>query len=307
MIYAITLTAFTAVALLAWAALSSVFSDERVVAKRLTGLNNYEGTLADQAYPQFKPFYQRVLLPGGNRLKSLIGAMAPQSYRDRVAQRLVLAGNPRGVDVGRVLVAKTFGAAGTAMLLLAVGVILNISGPAALLMTCVAIASYWFPDLWMLSRTQERQKSIQLALPDMMDMLTISVEAGLGFDQAITKIVRMTDGPLAQEFARMLQEVQAGTDRTTALRRLGERTAVSELDGFITAIVQAESMGVPIAKVLRTQAGDMRLSRRQRAEEQGQKTPVKIVFPLILCILPATLIVVIGPAIIGIGKAFGAW
>lgn len=134
-------------------------------------------------------------------------------------------------------------------------------------------------------------------------MLTISVEAGLGFDQAIAKIVQMSRGPLAEEFARMLQEIQAGASRSDALKRMTTRTEVQELNTFATAIVQAEQLGIPIANVLRVQSKEMRLVRRQHAEEQAQKTPVKIVFPLVLCILPATLIVILGPAVLSIAQA----
>jgi tight adherence protein C len=139
----------------------------------------------------------------------------------------------------------------------------------------------------------------------MLDMLTISVEAGLGFDQAMAKLVRNSTGPLAKEFARMLQEVQAGVERNQALRHMAQRADVSDLNAFITAIIQADVFGVSVSSVLRTQAKEMRLKRRQYAEEQAQKAPVKLVFPLILCILPATILVILGPAVVSIGRAFG--
>ena len=135
-------------------------------------------------------------------------------------------------------------------------------------------------------------------------MLTISVEAGLGFDQSVSKYVQNASGPLAEEFGMTLHEIQAGKSRRDALRALGDRASVAELRAFIMAIVQADVFGVSISEVLRTQSHEMRLKRRQRAEELSQKAPAKMVFPLILCIMPATLIVVMGPAIIKIASAF---
>jgi tight adherence protein C len=140
----------------------------------------------------------------------------------------------------------------------------------------------------------------------MLDMLTIAVEAGLGFDAAVTKYVRNQSGPLAQEFAVALREVQAGMTRREALRALANRCDVAELSAFITAMVQADVFGVSVGSVLRTQSREMRVKRRQRAEEIAQKAPAKMVFPLILCILPATLIVLMAPAILSIIRLFGS-
>jgi tight adherence protein C len=294
---------FAAIALLVWAVLSTFFSPERAVSKRLEGLTAYEAGEAAAAHQQLRPFSERVLSPGGARMRQAVTSMTPGASRDRIRQRLLVAGNPRGMDVGRFLGLKVLSAVGVTALVLAVAVITRASALAWLAVILICVASYWLPDFWLSAVVAKRQKEIRTALPDMLDMLTISVEAGLGFDQAIAKIVRMTHGPLAREFARMLQEIQAGTDRSSALKRLTQRNEVPELNTFVTAIVQAEQLGIPIANVLRIQAKEMRLIRRQRAEEQGLKTPVKIVFPLILCILPATLIVIVGPAAVNIARA----
>jgi tight adherence protein C len=136
-----------------------------------------------------------------------------------------------------------------------------------------------------------------------LDLLTISVEAGLAFDAAVSQVARNSEGPLADEFFRVLQEMQIGMGRTDAMRALGERTDVEELQGFVTAMVQADAFGIPIANVLRVQAKEMRIKRSQRAEEKAQKVPVKILFPLIFCILPCLFIVVLGPAAINIYEA----
>jgi tight adherence protein C len=141
-------------------------------------------------------------------------------------------------------------------------------------------------------------------MPDILDVLTVSVEAGLGFDAALAQITRYGRGPLAGEFARVLQEMQIGRSRVEALRALGARTNVTELKSFCAIVVQASELGVPVANVLREQAKEMRIRRRQRAEELAQKVPVKILFPLIFCLFPALFIVVLGPGVINIVHAF---
>ena len=167
-----------------------------------------------------------------------------------------------------------------------------------------AAGGFYLPDVWLRSRVRARQLEIRRTLPDMLDMLSISVEAGMGFDAAVAKITASRPGALSEEFARMLQEIQSGLARREAMRNLAERTQVPDLNTFIMAMIQADVFGVSVTKVLRTQSRDMRVKRRQFAEEMAQKAPVKIVFPLVLCILPATLIVIAGPAIVGIGRAF---
>ena len=145
---------------------------------------------------------------------------------------------------------------------------------------------------------------MQRALPDALDLLTISVESGLGFDAALSQVARNTEGPLSAEFARVLQEMQIGLGRGPALRALGERTNVPELRGFVSSMVQADAFGIPIAQVLRVQSSEIRTKRRQRAEEQAQKVAIKILIPLIFCILPCLFIAVLGPAAISIMDSF---
>lgn len=305
--YVVALTVFASVALLAWTGLNTIFSDERTVHRRLDGLTVYESDQALAANPQLQPFRQRVLNPGRLRMREKITQLTPTVYRDGLRRKLELAGNPRGVDTDRFLVIKVLSTASLGTAALGTCIIAGAEPVGWLLALGVTIAGFMGPDLWLSAAIDNRKRLIRITLPDLLDMLTISVEAGLGFDQSIAKIVRSTSGPLAEELARALQEMQAGTDRSDALRHLAHRTDVPQLTSFITAIVQAEQLGIPIAKVLRTQSAEMRLTRRQRAEEQAQKTPVKIVFPLILCILPATLIVILGPAVVSIGAVFGAW
>jgi tight adherence protein C len=166
------------------------------------------------------------------------------------------------------------------------------------------VLGYWVPDVVLYDMSARRQEKIRNTLPDIMDTLIVSVEAGLGFDAALAQVTRYGRGPLAGEFARVLQEMQIGRSRVDALRALGQRTNVSELRSFCAIVVQATELGVPIANVLREQSKEMRIRRRQHAEERAQKVPVKILFPLIFCLFPAVFIVVLGPGVINIVDLF---
>lgn len=301
----IAILVFFCVALAAYGSLGAFFSDERRVRRRLRNVTDYESRQVDVAEPTLQPFGTRVMRPLGSGLTAAAKRLWPPDYRQRVAQRLVHAGNPRGIAVDRVLVAKIAGLLGGAGIMIALSVVLPWS-PALKFLSVAGVAALLFfaPDLWLSNRIQKRQTEIVRALPDMLDMLTISVEAGLGFDAALSKLVRNSSGALAEEFGRALQEVQAGSSRKEALRNLAERVEVSELAAFTAAIVQADMFGISIAHVLHTQAGELRLRRRQHAEELAQKAPVKMVIPLVMCILPATIIVILGPAATRIARLF---
>ena len=176
-----------------------------------------------------------------------------------------------------------------------------VAGSQALLWgAAFGVFGFFLPDLLLINKAQHRSEQIQKALPDSIDLLTISVESGLAFDAALAQVARNSDGPLSEEFTRVLQEIQIGSSRSEALRALSERTDVDDLRIFLNSMVQAEKLGIPIADVLRVQAAEMRLKRSQRIEEQAMKLPVKIIFPLILCIMPAMFIVILGPAVINI-------
>jgi tight adherence protein C len=165
---------------------------------------------------------------------------------------------------------------------------------------------FFVPDIILYDVSERRQQKIRSTLPDILDTLTVSVEAGLGFDAALAQITRYGRGPLAGEFARVLQEMQIGRARVDTLRALGLRSNVTELKSFCAIVVQASELGIPIANVLREQSKEMRIRRRQHAEELAQKVPVKILFPLIFCLFPAIFIVVLGPGVINILNAFGS-
>ncbi|MCE5191995.1 MAG: type II secretion system F family protein [Actinomycetia bacterium] len=292
--------------LLVFTILDLLFSEERRVHRRLAGLTGYEQSQAAEVEPLLKSFRARVTGPLGSGVAGVLGALVPQAYLERVRVRLVRAGNPRGMTVSDFLAYKL--AAGVAAFLgcfVVYGLLRGFGSGAIIPALFATVVGFFVPDLWLHSDVRKRQLAIRRALPDMLDMLTISVEAGLGFDQAVAKLVSNSRGPLAEEFARMLKEIQAGIERPVAYRHLAERTDVPEVSTFVTSMVQADVFGISVATVLRTQAKEMRVKRRQHAEEIAQKAPVKIVFPLVLCILPATLVVILGPALVQIGRAFG--
>jgi tight adherence protein C len=244
-----------------------------------------------------RPFTERVLAPLSDQLVNLGRRLSRADTAERLRHRLDIAGNPSGWDVSRIIGAKAL-----AMVVLGGLATLYVLGngmalPKAVL-TVAAIGGFGFvlPNVLLYNAGQKREAHMLRALPDALDLLTVSVEAGLGFDAAVMKVARNTQGPLAEEFARLLQEMQLGVGRGEALRGLAERSTLKDLKSFSLAIVQADELGVPIGRVLRVQASEMRIKRRQRAEEQAQKVPVKIMNPLVLFIMPCLLIVVGGPA-----------
>jgi tight adherence protein C len=238
---------------------------------------------------------------GHFRKLSLI--LAPARSTGKIQRSLDRAGNPPQWTLDRVLAFKSIAMIGLA----AFGLFAGSSKGAAVLLFVIAgaVAGFLLPDLLVYNSGVKRQESIQKALPDSMDMLTVCVEAGLGFDAALTQVARNTEGPLMREFARVLQEMQFGKSRTEALTALSERTTVAELKSVVVSLVQAAKLGIPIAAVLREQGKEMRLKRRQRAEEKAQKVTVKILFPLIFCLLPALFIVVMGPGVLSLIKQLG--
>ena len=254
--------------------------------------------------PPAASFTDRVLLPAVRRLARLGARLSPSGAAAKLQRRLDLAGNPRGYDLQQLMGAKALG-----LLVFALGGLwfgAN-GGPLRGLLFAAAAgaAGFFLPDLLLYNVGTKRQQKVQDTLPDALDLLTISVEAGLGFDGALAQVARNTDGPLAGEFFRLLQEMQIGKTRADAFRAMSGRTEVAELRGFSSSIVQADTLGIPIANVLRQQAAEMRLKRMQRAEEKAMKVPVKILFPTVLFILPALFVVVLGPGAIAILKLFG--
>jgi tight adherence protein C len=242
---------------------------------------------------------ERLLLPAVRRLGRLGLRLTPVGTPARLQRRLDLAGNPRGWTVERILATKAGGlCAGVAfgILMLTTGRVLV----GLLWLAGAAMAGFWLPDVLLYNSGLKRQEALRRSTPDALDMLTVCVEAGLGFDAGLAQVARNTDGPIAGEFARLLREMQIGKTRIVAFQDLAARTTVPELQIFVSALVQSDKLGIPLAGVLREQSAEMRLKRRQRAEEMAQKVPVKILFPLLLCIFPALFVVLIGPGAIQI-------
>jgi tight adherence protein C len=230
---------------------------------------------------------------------ALLRAITPESSARRVRRLLDLAGWPSGWTMTRLLWAKL--ALASVVGVAGVLVIATHPGLLSIVVMVVAVATaYHVPDLLAWSRGQERQQKIARELPDILDQMTIAVEAGLGFEAALARAATNGSGPLAGELVRTLQDVAVGRPRREAYEALARRTEVPDLRRFVGAINQADAYGIAVADVLRVQADEMRLKRRQRAEEQAGKVPVKVSFPLMACILPALLLVVVGPAFIGL-------
>ena len=232
-------------------------------------------------------------------------ALTPSGLLENLHRRLDRAGNPERLGIDAVLALK-------GLLLLvgaALGVLMGVlfAGPVGSAVWIVAgtAGGFFAPDLLVSHLASERQQEVRRTLPDIIDTLVVTVEAGLGFEAGLAQVVANGRGPMVGEFARVLHEMQIGRPRVEALREMAARTDVAELKAFASAVVQATTLGVPMAKVLRQQSEEMRVRRRQRAEELAQKVPVKILFPMILCLFPALFVVVIGPGIINLLDTFG--
>jgi tight adherence protein C len=233
---------------------------------------------------------------GPSWLRELALRLSPSGFASTLQRRLDLAGNPGRWTPDRVLAAKGLGL----LALAGLGALYGIRSPGLFIMCTLAggALGFFLPDLLLYNAGAKRRERIRAALPHALDQLTVCVEAGLGFDSALAQVARNTEGPLAAEFARALQEMQIGASRAQALRSMIDRTPVPELRSFVSAVIQANELGIAISKVLREQSTDMRLRRRQRAEEKAQKVPVKVLFPLIFCLFPALFVILLGPGAI---------
>ena len=252
-----------------------------------------------------KPFADRVLDPLLKRFLGIGRRLSGADTGDRIRRRLELAGNPPGWTVDRVVSMKVVAAIGGFILGSLFALVISPGFTIQILLVVGGLlAGFYGPNLYLYQQSYDREEKIQRSLADALDLLTLSVESGLGFDAALQQVSRNTTGPLAEEFSRALREMQIGQGRTDAMRALSERTNLSDLKSFVSSLVQADSFGIPIGQVLRVQSGEMRVKRRQRAEEKAQQVPVKITIPLIFCILPCLFLAVMGPAAISIMDNF---
>jgi tight adherence protein C len=283
-----------------------VFTNEvSGVSKSLTVIEAFSSAPADMRKDLEPSFEERVITPLLQKSLGLGKKLTPADHTERIRHKLEVAGNPPGWTVDRVTSLKFVGFIAALVLGLVITMILGFGFlPTLGGVMLLSVAGYMGPNMYLYQKGYERTQSIERALPDAIDLLTISVESGLGFDAALSQVARNTDGPLSEEFARVLQEMQIGLGRGAALRALGDRTHVPDVKGFVSSMVQADALGIPVAHVLRVQSREIRTKRRQRAEEQAQKVAIKILIPLIFCILPCLFIAVLGPAGISMVEAF---
>jgi tight adherence protein C len=253
-----------------------------------------------------QPFSDRVIRPAISKVLNALGRLTPQRNIRELQHKLEVAGRPYGWTVVsfvglRLLVALLLGILSFVLMLLSS---LD-AGRRLLLVVAVTLLGYYLPLLWLNMRMRRRQHALLRALPDGLDMLNICVGAGLGFDAALSRVGEQWHTPLADEFNRVVAEIRLGKTRRQALLDLARRAEVAEIENFIATIVQADQLGVSIAKVLRTQAEQMRIFRRQRAEEQARQAAIKLLFPLVFLIFPSLLAVLLGPAVPQIINALG--
>jgi tight adherence protein C len=249
-----------------------------------------------------QPFSERVIIPVIRRIGEFSARFTPQKAIQDTARRLELAGNPWPIDAATFLAIRFILAVVLAGFLVAVVIISPPSNPTDNFMYVggAAFAGFFLPHLMLTSKITRRQKEIRKAMPDALDLLTICVEAGLGFDAAMSKVSEKWENELSLAFARVIREVQLGKVRREALKDMADRLGIPEMTSFVAAIIQSEQLGVSMAKVLRIQSDQMRVKRRQRAEEEAHKAPVKMIIPMALLIFPSIMIIILTPATIQI-------
>jgi tight adherence protein C len=250
------------------------------------------------------PFSQRVLVPAGDRLAGWTLKLHPKTTIEGVSARLLAAG------LGRKISPTTFLAFKSALALggVATGALFGgaAAGPGGVLFAAVALGGVGFivPDFVISGKARSRKDRIRAELPDALDLMAVSVEAGMGFDGAISKLTEHMHGPLADEFALTLGEIRIGESRQDALKKLADRNGTPELSSFVRSIIQADQLGISLGRILRVQATDSRLKRQAAAEEKAMKAPIKMLFPTVLFIFPAMFLVILGPAFLNLSKIF---
>jgi tight adherence protein C len=294
------------IALVAYALLAQA-EDKRAIRESLRGLDGYETVQGQRDRELLNPLRDRALLPILSGMTRLGRKYTPVGYVEGVRHKFTLAGNGNADAVDRFLAIRVATVIGIPVGLwfwmfynpLAFTGITQLGAAGFTTMACLL-----GPDAILNRKVEERQHAVRLQLPDILDLLTISVEAGLGFEQALDRTIHAVPGPLTDEFARMLGETRAGASRAEAMRALEARLDVPEVRSFVLAVLQADTFGISIGRVLRSQAEEMRIRRRQLAQEKAQKAPVKMLIPMVFCIFPALFVVVLGPAMINISKNF---
>ncbi len=246
-----------------------------------------------------QPITERVIVPIVQKIGELTEKFTPQKAIEDTERKLELAGNPPGIDptifwAARFIVA--IGVGGLLLFVFSMGSMDWTWGRKLLMIGIFSVIGFFMPQLLLQSKINSRQDMIRKSMPDALDLLTICVQAGLGFDAAMSRVAEKWEDALADEFDRCLREIQLGNVRRVALRNMADRIGITEMTSFVAAIIQSEQLGVSMAKVLRIQSDQMRTRRRQMAEEKAQQAPVKMLFPMALLIFPSIMIILLGPA-----------
>ena len=292
-----------AVALALFAVLSQA-EEKAVVRSSLRQLDDYEVESVREK-ELLAPITERAVAPLLAGLTSLGKRFTPVGYSDQVRTKLISAGKGDQDSLDRYLAIRVVTVVAAPVAAYFAYKYAPVEGMGRILLVGLTLAVFLVgPDAILSRKVEERQYAIRTRLPDVMDLLVISVEAGLGFEQALDRTVAAVPGPLTEEFSRMLGEVRAGASRADAMRALDARTNVPEIRSFVLAILQADTFGVSIGRVLRAQADEMRIKRRQLAQERAQKAPVKMLIPMVFCIFPALFVIVLGPAAMNIVDTF---
>lgn len=255
-----------------------------------------------------QPFMQRVVLPLVKRLGDFSTRFTPEKLLQDTARKLELGGNPGRIDASTFLATRFVGATLFGGLLLLTATLSANPWPlgrVVLVVGIFTILGFFFPQLWLQSRINRRQNEVRKAMPDALDLLTICVEAGLGFEAAMSKVAEKWENELSILFGRCIREVQLGKTQREALRDMADRVGLPELTSFVAAVIQSQSLGVSLAKILRIQSDQMRVKRRQRAEEEAHQAPVKMIIPMALLTFPSIMIILMAPAGFQIAGAFG--
>ena len=274
-------------------------SDDRVLQNRLEEFNQRGEKVDLEKIELSLPFQERIIYPMARKLGELAIKFTPQNAMQSISRKLELAGSPGRLDP-TVFLALQFIAGAVFGIILFFALTLGQSdwplGQKILIILGGTLLGFFFPQLWLTSKISRRQKEIRKALPDALDLLTICVEAGLGFDAAMAKVAEKWESELSLAFARVIQEIQLGKIRREALRDMADRIGIAEMTSFVAAVIQSEQLGVSMAKVLRIQSDQMRVRRRQAAEEEAHKAPIKMLIPMALLIFPSLMITLMTPA-----------
>jgi tight adherence protein C len=260
----------------------------------------YFGKDAGKKESTVPSFAERIIQPFFSKVASIFKKLSAKEILEETSHRLDLAGILETMGLDGYLALKLLIPLGFLIIVILEFIFFSIPLLIKLLSFIIVPISYFFPDIYLRIKMLNRQEEIRVALPNALDLLTISVEAGMGFNIALSKVADNIKGPLGDEFKKMLHEIQIGFSRREAFKNLDRRTDVPDMSTFIVSMIQADVFGISIAKVLRVQASEIRIKRRQRAEENGYKTPVKLVFPVIFCLFPSLLTIVLGPGAIQI-------